>query len=70
MYNIINHLVVVVKVIIVNNSSFIEFLFYGYMDAYYFNVSIVICIPSLNAYSKVAASARLMYSLQQLSTFA
>jgi len=28
-----------------------------------------ICIPSLNAYSNIAASARLMYSLQQSSNF-
>ena len=65
MYNIINHLVVVVKVIIVNNSSFVKITLHGCMDANYFNVSIAICIPNLNAYSKMAASARLAYLLQQ-----
>ena len=34
------------------------------------NVSIAICIPNLNAYSKMAASALLMYSPQQFSTVA
>ena len=65
MYNIIHHLVVVVKVIIVNNSSFVKITLHGCMDANYFNVSIAICIPNLNAYSKMAASARLAYLLQQ-----
>ncbi len=36
---------------------------------YLVKVSIAICIPNLNAYSKMAASARLMYSLQQSWNF-
>ena len=40
-----------------------EFLLYSV------NVSMAICIPNLNAYSKMAASARLIYSLQQSWNF-
>ena len=36
---------------------------------YSINVSIAICIPSLKAYSKMAASARLIYSFQQSWNF-
>ena len=36
---------------------------------YLVKASIAICIPNLNAYSKMAASARLMYSLQQSWNF-
>ena len=39
------------------------------MDANYFNISIAICMPNLNAYSKMAVSARLTYSSQQSWNF-
>ena len=69
MYYIINHLVVVVKTIIVNNSGFKKFILDNCMRTNQFNASIAICIPNLKAYSKMAASAMLKHYFDSLKWY-